>query len=165
VEDVDPSFVRVPTPRTPVPDDQVLVTGDISDEWTFSTAHLDAHAREPVNVHYRTTRVREVHCVQGVPLHEVLSKVVLRLDDTGKMDELTFVVAATSQDGFRVVLSWAEVDPEFGSCSALLATRYNGRRLTRPTLVTPHDGRSSRYVRDLSRIEISRVGARAAAGR
>jgi len=24
---------------------------------------------------------------------------------------------ASSQDGFRVVLSWAEVDPEFGSCS------------------------------------------------
>ncbi|MGW6441594.1 molybdopterin-binding protein [Lentzea sp. NPDC055074] len=158
---MDLSFARVPTPRTPAPDDQVLVTGDISDDWTFSTAHLDAHAREPVNVQYRTTRVREVHCVQGVPLHEILGRVVLRLDDGSKMDKLGFVVVATSQDGFRVVLSWAEVDPEFGSCSALLATRYNGRRLTRPTLVTPQDGRSSRYVRDLARIEISRVGASA----
>ncbi|HEX7301969.1 hypothetical protein [Lentzea sp.] len=81
------------------------------------------------------------------------------------MDKLSFVVAATSQDGFRVVLSWAEVDPEFGSCSALLATRYNGRRLTRPTLVTPRDARSSRYVRDVACIEISRVGVRAAATR
>ncbi|WP_394618740.1 molybdopterin-binding protein [Lentzea sp. JNUCC 0626] len=158
---MDLSFARVPSPRTPVPDDQVLVTGDISDEWTFSTAHLDAHAREPVNVQYRTTRVSEVHCVQGVPLHEVLGRVVLRLDQASKMDKLSFVVIASSQDGFRVALSWAEVDPEFGSCSALLATRYNGRRLTRPTLVTPQDGRSSRYVRDLACIEISRIAARA----
>ncbi|MFD9700060.1 molybdopterin-binding protein [Lentzea sp. NPDC059081] len=156
---MDLPFARVPTPRTPVPDDQVLVTGDISDEWTFSTAHLDAHAREPVNVSYRTTRVREVHCVQGVPLHEVLRRVTLRVDEASKMDRLSFVVVATSQDGFRAVLSWAEVDPEFGSCSALLATRYNGRRLTRPTLVTPRDARSSRYVRDVARIEIHRVGA------
>ncbi|WP_269814364.1 hypothetical protein [Lentzea terrae] len=36
---------------------------------------------------------------------------------------------------------------------------------TQSTLVTPQDGRSSRYVRDLARIEISRVGARTAAGR
>ncbi|WP_285634949.1 molybdopterin-binding protein [Lentzea sp. NBRC 102530] len=161
---MDLSLARVPTPRTPVPDDQVLVTGDIREDWTFSTAHLDAHAREPVNVQYRTTRVTEVHCVQGVPLHDVLSRVVLRLDGTGKMDELSFVVIATSKDGFRVALSWAEVDPEFGSCAALLATRYNGRRLTRPTLVTPRDGRSSRYVRDLACLEISRVTTRATTG-
>ena len=156
---VTSSFAGIPTPRTPLSEDQVLVTGDINDEWVFRTSHLDAHAREPVNVEYRTTRVREVHQVQGVPLHDVLARVALRTSGGSKMDRLSFVVVACGADGFRVLLSWAEVDPEFGACSALLATRYNGRRLTRPTLVTPRDGRSSRYVRDVARLEIARVSA------
>ncbi|MGI5500166.1 molybdopterin-binding protein [Lentzea sp. CA-135723] len=153
------SFAGIPAPRTPLSEDQVLVTGDINDEWVFCTSHLDAHAREPVNVQYRTTRVREVHQVQGVPLHEVLAKVRLRTSGGSKMDKLSFVVVASSADGYRVLLSWAEVDPEFGACSAMLATRYNGRQLTRPTLVTPRDGRSSRFVRDVARLEIARFGA------
>ncbi|USX54587.1 molybdopterin-binding protein [Lentzea sp. HUAS12] len=152
------SFAGIPTPRTPLSEDQVLVTGDINHEWVFRTSHLDAHARDPVNVQYRTTRVREVHQVQGVPLHDVLGRVGLRTSEGSKMDELSFVVVASSADGYRVLLSWAEVDPEFGACSALLATRYNGRLLTRPTLVTPRDGRASRYVRDVARLEITRFG-------
>ncbi|WP_245821756.1 molybdopterin-binding protein [Lentzea waywayandensis] len=152
------SFAGIPTPRTPLSEDQVLVTGDIADDWVFRTSHLDAHAREPVNVQYRTTRVREVHQVRGVPLHEVLAKVTLRTSEGSKMDRLSFVVVASSADGYRVLLSWAEVDPEFGACSAMLATRYNGRQLTRPTLVTPQDGRASRYVRDVARLEITRFG-------
>ncbi|WP_189153208.1 hypothetical protein [Lentzea pudingi] len=83
----------------------------------------------------------------------------LRTSSGNKMDKLSFVVVASSADGYRVLLSWAEVDPEFGACSAPLATRYNGRPLVRPTLVTPRDGRASRYVRDVARLEIARFGA------
>ncbi|MCP2167539.1 molybdopterin-binding protein [Goodfellowiella coeruleoviolacea] len=148
---------RVPAPRSALRADQVLVTGDITRDWVFTTRDLHAHAREPVDVRYTTTRRREVHHVQGVPLHDVLSRVVLRQESDAKMERLSFVVAARAADGFRVVLSWAEVDPEFGACAALLATRYNGRLLTLPTLVVPGDGRSSRYVRDVCRLRLIRV--------
>jgi hypothetical protein len=139
------------------PQGHVLVTGAIGREWLIETADLHAHAREPVDVQYVTTRCREVHHVQGVPLHEVLQRTGLHLREDHKMDHLNVVVLAQSEDGYRVLLSWAEVDPEFGACSALLATRYNGELLTRPTLVMPADGRAGRYVRRLCRLHLVRV--------
>jgi hypothetical protein len=153
----DPTAVRVPEQRAPLLPDEVLVTGDIGRERVITTADLHAHAREPVDVPYVTTRYREVHHVQGVPLHDVLARVELRLDERCKMDHLNFVVLAFSEDGYRVVLSWAEIDPEFGACAALLATRYNGRLLSRPTLVTPRDGRASRFVRGVCRLQLARI--------
>ncbi|PRY35179.1 molybdopterin-binding protein [Umezawaea tangerina] len=153
--------VRVPAQRPPLRDDQVLVSGDVGREWVIATPDLHAHAGLPVDVRYVTTRRREVHHVQGVPLHRVLARTSLLVDDRRKMDHLTFVVIARSEDGFQVLLSWAEVDPEFGGCSALLATRYNGEVLTRPTLVVPSDGRSSRYVRKVCGLHLARLGDRA----
>ncbi|MFF5100579.1 MULTISPECIES: molybdopterin-binding protein [Actinosynnema] len=137
----------------------VRVTGDVGREWAFATADLHAHAREPFNVRYSTERAREVHHVQGVPLCELLARVELREAAGGKVDRLNFVVSVRSADGYGVVLSWAEFDPEFGACAALLATRYNGRLLDLPTLVLPGDARSSRYVRDVCVLTVSRVGA------
>jgi hypothetical protein len=149
--------VRIPAQRPPLGDDQVLVSGDVARKWVIATPDLHAHAGLPVDVHYVTTRCREVHHVQGVPLHQVLRRASLLLAEGSKMDHLNFAVLARSEDGFQALLSWAEVDPEFGGCAALLATRYNGVVLTRPTLVVPSDGRASRYVRRVCRLHLVRV--------
>jgi hypothetical protein len=66
-------------------------------------------------------------------------------------------VLAFGQDGYQVTLSWGEVDVEFGACAALVATRYNNVLLQRPTLVLPHDGRGSRYVRMLSELRVLHI--------
>lgn len=73
------------------------------------------------------------------------------------MGRLNIIVVARSADGYQVVLSLAETDPEFGACAALLATRYNGQVLTPPTLVMPHDDRASRYVRNLCHLRLLSV--------
>ncbi|WP_211301620.1 hypothetical protein [Saccharopolyspora spinosa] len=65
---------------------------------------------------------------------------------------------ARSEDDYQVVLSWAEIAPDFGACAALLATRYNGHLLTRPTLVVPHGGHANRYLRRVCRLQLARVG-------
>jgi hypothetical protein len=137
--------------------DQVLITGDIRRDWVIRTRDLDAHAREPINVRYVSNRCQEVHQVRGVPLHDILARVTLCCDSDRKMDRLNFAVIAHAEDGYRVLLSWAEVDPEFGACAALLATRYNGQTLTLPILVLPHDARASRYVRRLRRVQLVRL--------
>jgi hypothetical protein len=148
---------RLPAQRPPLQPGQVLVTGDIAEDLVILTSDLHAHAREPIDVEYVTRHVHEVHQVQGVPLHHLLTRVSLLVDDRRKKDQLSFVILARSEDDYQVVLSWAEIAPELGACSALLATRYNGRILTRPTLVVPHDGRANRYVRRVSRLQIARV--------
>ncbi|MEU5697124.1 molybdopterin-binding protein [Actinosynnema sp. NPDC020468] len=149
--------VEVPAQRPALKADELLVTGDIGGDWVIATPDLHAHARDPVDVRYVTNRCDEVHHVQGVPLADLLGRLDLRVEPGHKMDRLNFVVLAHSEDGYRVVLSLAEVDPEFGGCSAILATRYNGRLLTRPTLVTPRDARSSRYVRGVCLLRVTRV--------
>jgi hypothetical protein len=131
---------------------QILITGEVADDRVISTAELDARAGAPEQVRYVTRSVCETHLVQGVPLHTVLAEICPRLDQRHKMGHLNVVILALSDDGYQVVLSLAEIDPEFGACAALLATRYNGVMLTRPTLVMPHDGRASRYVRRLCRL-------------
>ncbi|SDX73130.1 hypothetical protein SAMN05216215_101482 [Saccharopolyspora shandongensis] len=154
----DLHLVQVPPPGRPLRSDQLLVTGDIVHDWVIVTADLHAHAREPVNVRYVTRHAQEVHHVQGVPLHQLLARVSLRRDGRRKKDHLSFVVLARSEDDYQVVLSWAEIAPDLGACAALLATRYNGRLLTRPTLVVPHDGQANRYVRGVCRLQLVRVG-------
>ena len=142
----------VPIQRKPLGPGQVLITGDVVQDRLLDTRELDDRASASRDVDYVTRRIREVHRVRGVPLHEVLSEREPRWDRRHKMGRLNVVVVATSEDGFQVVLSLAEVDPEFGANQALLATRYNDELLRRPTLVLPGDGRASRYVRRLCRI-------------
>jgi len=142
----------VPGQRTPLGPGQVLITGDVAGDRVLSTVELDARAHALQEVPYVTRRCREVHQVRGVPLHEIIAETSPRWDARHKMGQLNSVVVAGSEDGFQVVLSMAEIDPEFGACAALLATRYNGRALALPTLVMPCDGRASRYVRRLCRL-------------
>jgi hypothetical protein len=151
VKGVEPP-VRIPAQRAPVRDDQVLITGDVAAELLVATADLDARAQAPREIRYTTRYFTALHRVQGVPLHEVLAAAVINTDARHKMGELNMVVLAVSEDGYQVVLSWAEIDPDFGDCAALLATRYDGAFLTRPTLVLPRDNRASRYVRRLARL-------------
>jgi hypothetical protein len=125
---------------------------------TVSTSDLDSHAQGPMRVHYVTRTCDRVDQVHGVVVHDLLSTIGLAVRDEPKMDHLLFFVLVSGQDGYQVGLSWAELDPEFGACSAVLATRYNGCRLPRPTLVMPRDGRGSRYVRLVTRIHVLRAG-------
>lgn len=149
---VDP--VPIPIQRVAMRADQVLITGDVVADRLVDTTELDARARSPQEIQYTTRYFHDVHRVQGVPLHEVLTETDIRPDPRHKIGELNMVVVAVSEDGYQVALSWAEIDPDFGACAALLATRYNDERLTRPTLVMPCDGRASRYVRRLWQLRL-----------
>ncbi|MBP2326205.1 hypothetical protein JOF56_006590 [Kibdelosporangium banguiense] len=125
---------------------------------TVSIMDLDADAQGPMHVHYVTRSCDRMDQVHGVVVHSLLSRIGLAVRDEPKMDHLMFLVLVSGEDGYQVVLSWAELDPEFGACSAVLATRYNGCRLELPTLVMPRDGRGSRYVRLVSRLHVMRAG-------
>jgi len=148
---------RIPVPRLSPRPGQILITGDVAVERVLDTAELHARAGTIHEVRYATRRCCEMHLVQGVPLHEVLAETCPLLDKRHKMGRLNVIVLVMSEDGYQVVRSLAEIDPEFGACAALLATRYNGRVLTRPTLVMPHDNRASRYVRDLCHLRLLSV--------
>ncbi|MCE7004479.1 molybdopterin-binding protein [Kibdelosporangium philippinense] len=136
----------------------LTVTGAVRAPGTsVSIEDLDCAAQGPMQVHYVTRSCDRMDRVHGVEMHSLLSGIGLDVRNEAKMDHLMFMVRVSGQDGYQVVLSWAELDPEFGACSAVLATRYNGDRLPLPTLVMPRDGRGSRYVRMVSRLHVMRA--------
>lgn len=134
--------------------EQLLVTGTGCASRLIDVGELRTRPQVRLDVDYVTRRRRERHEVHGVHLYDVLREGPLPLDPEHKMSGLSVVVAAVAADGFQVVLSFAEIDPEFGHCAALLATRYNGEFLQRPTLVMPSDLRASRYVRGLAELRL-----------
>jgi hypothetical protein len=113
---------------------ELLVTGTGCASRMIGIGELRERSRIRLDVEYVTRRKHERHEVHGVHLYGVL------------------------RDGFQVAWSLAELDPEFGACAALPATRYNGELLARPTLVMPSDQRASRYVRGLARLRLLAVG-------
>ncbi|NEE27303.1 molybdopterin-dependent oxidoreductase, partial [Streptomyces sp. SID7982] len=62
-------------------------------------------------------------------------------DARRRKDRSRFLLAVTGGDGHHAVLSWAEIDADFGDAPVLLATRMDGRPLEPDgsQLVMPRD--------------------------
>ena len=88
------------------------------------------------------------HGFEGPMLWDVLRAAGPRIDFTRRKARLRYLLAVTGADGHCAVLSWAEIDPEFGGQQILLATSIDGTPLdeTGPQLVVPDDACGARYV-------------------
>ena len=64
-----------------------------------------------------------------------------------RKDRSRFMLAVTGGDGHHAVLSWAEIDADFGDSPILLAVAMDGRHLDAGSqLVVPTDRCGARYV-------------------
>jgi hypothetical protein len=70
------------------------------------------------------------------------------VDLRGRKARLRFLLAVTGADGHCAVVSWAEIDPDFGGQQILLATSVDGTPLDEhgPQLVVPGDHSGARYI-------------------
>lgn len=76
---------------------------------------------------------------------------------SGKNPTIAMYVVATGSDGYRAVLSLAEIDPEFGNKPVLVAYSIDGKPLDRSgmaRLVVPGDVKAARSVSNLAAIEV-----------
>jgi hypothetical protein len=95
----------------------------------------------------------------GASLWALLNDGAVSLQPDGKVKNATLSMYAvvTGSDGYRAVVSLAEIDPEFGNRPALIAYSVNGVPLGRngmARLVMPGDLKMGRSVARLSSIEI-----------
>jgi DMSO/TMAO reductase YedYZ molybdopterin-dependent catalytic subunit len=90
----------------------------------------------------------------GVLLWDVVQR--SGIDDTAKWGELRHVMAVTGKDGYLVMLSFGEIDPNFGNAPIMIAYERNGQPLEAGglRLVVPGDRHGARDVRDLVRVEV-----------
>ncbi|WP_194891374.1 hypothetical protein [Catenulispora pinisilvae] len=73
-----------------------------------------------------------------------------------RKDRLRFLISVRAGDGHRVVLSWAEIDPEFGNVPVLLGLTRDGGALDAegPQLVVPGDVCGARHVSGVADLRI-----------
>ncbi|MDH6120847.1 hypothetical protein ABH930_005000 [Kitasatospora sp. GAS204A] len=105
------------------------------------------------------TEGEQRHGFEGPKLWDVLRAARPQVDLTGRKQRLGFVLTVKGADGHHVVLSWAEIDPDFGGHQVLLATSVDGAPLdaTGPQLVVPTDHCGARYVSGITEVWVGRV--------
>lgn len=88
----------------------------------------------------REQRARH-HTFEGPLLREVVADAAPDFDVRRRRDRSRFLLAVTGGDGHHTVLSWGEIDPDFGAVPALLATTLDGVALdlVGSQLVVPTD--------------------------
>jgi hypothetical protein len=95
---------------------------------------------------------------EGVSLAEILRAGGVTLGKDLKGPLLANCVVVQAADGYKVVFSLPEIDPDMTDRVVLLADRKDGKPLDAKEgpyrLVVPHDKRHSRWVRQVTRVAV-----------
>ena len=132
----------------------IQVTGAVKQALTLTADDLAKMPRATVRI---TTNGMET-VYEGVWLHEVLKKAGVPQGSELRGKALASYVLAEAQDGYQVVYSLGELDPEIVDNEILLADAANGKPLAgaqgRFRLVAPKDHVGARSVRMLTKLEV-----------
>jgi len=134
----------------------VQITGAVKQPLNLTAGDLAKMARATVRINTEGTQT----VFEGVWLHEVLKKAGAPEGMHGKA--LAAYLVAEAQDGYQVVFSLGEINPDLIDNEILLADTANGKPLGgaqgRFQLLAPKDKHRSRSVRMLTRIDVVQVG-------
>lgn len=135
----------------------ISVTGDIAHTLTLTAADLAAMPRAKVEtISNGITTVYE-----GVLVSDVLKKAGAPTGPAMRGAALAGYMIAWASDGYRVVFSLGELDPDITDGQFLLADSANGKPLFGESgafrLVVPKDKRGARGVRMLTSLTVIRL--------
>ena len=98
------------------------------------------------------------HAYQGVQLVEVQSSAGVTLGALLRGENLVKYVLVKAIDGYEVIYSLPEVDPEFTGQVVLLAYQVDGNPLPKGEgpfrMVVPNDKKHARWIREIASIKI-----------
>jgi hypothetical protein len=143
-------------PGTAAVEGSLVLTADPSHApVVLSPADFHALPHITITVHNSHTNADETY--SGVPLATLLAKVNAPLGKELRGAAMTSIVVATGSDGYSVVLSLAEVDPEFHAGQVLVADARDGKPLEKNgpfQLIVSDDKRPARWVHNLVSIAL-----------
>ncbi len=146
---------------SPVATGTVEVTGLVANPATVSVADLQLLPSQTVEVDFESGKGPQHHAYAGVLLWDVLDQAGVLTNDEIKNDILRFYAVITSNDGYQVVISLGQIDPQFGNSPYLLAWDEDGAPLEGDAgplrLVTPGDVHGGRYVSGVISIDVQRI--------
>ncbi|MFD3474660.1 MULTISPECIES: molybdopterin-dependent oxidoreductase [unclassified Streptomyces] len=136
---------------------ELALTGDVARPARLTVPDLLDWPQHAARVSFEcaTSGVQE-HSFAGPLLHDVLHDAGPGFDPARRKDRLRFLIAVTGADGHHALLSWAEIDPDFGQAPVLLAVTIDDTPLDRagPQLVLPQDRCGARHISGINAIRV-----------
>lgn len=157
-----PAVLAQSTPvATPAETGSIDVTGLVQRTGQLAVADLQTLPSETVDVTYESGGEPEDHTFTGVRLIDVLDYLGLAVEPDARNPLLPMYLVVTANDGYQVVVSGGEIDPNFGNAPMLLAWEQDGMPLEGDQgplrLVVPGDLRGGRYVHGVVSIDVRTV--------
>lgn len=150
--------VATPGVGTPAASLAIAVTGAVRTPLELTVDDLETYPAQTVDVTYTAGGEREDHSFTGTPLLGLIDAAGVDAPEDARNPLLTHYIVITATDGYQVVLSGGELDPNFGNAPILLAWEQDGVALDAENaparLVVPGDARGGRYVSGVISIEI-----------
>ncbi|QJT04707.1 molybdopterin-dependent oxidoreductase [Streptomyces asoensis] len=136
---------------------ELVLAGDLTRPARLTVPDLLGWPQHQAEVTFEcaTSGVRR-HRFTGPLLHEVLVDAGPGFDPVRRKDRLRFLIAVSGADGHHALLSWAEIDPDFGRAPVLLAVTIDDTPLDRagPQLVLPQDRCGARHISGVNAIRV-----------
>jgi DMSO/TMAO reductase YedYZ molybdopterin-dependent catalytic subunit len=156
-----PALAAATPQASPAADEALEILGLVDRPGTLGLAALRVLPTETVHVTYEANRGAESHDFTGVRLYDVLQHVGIVAEPGDRTPLLRRYLVITAKDGYRLVVSGGELDPDFGNVPMLLAWERDGQPLTGDEgpleLVAPGDRLVSRYVYGVVQIDVEGI--------
>jgi DMSO/TMAO reductase YedYZ molybdopterin-dependent catalytic subunit len=139
----------------------IIFDGLVAHRGPVSVSQLQQLPQETVAVTFESGNGTEKHSFTGVRLYDALDKIGLVVDPNVKNPLLRMYLVITANDGYQVVISGGEIDPNFGHAPMLLAWEQDGAPLAGEDgplrLVVPGDLHGGRYVHGIVSIDVRSI--------
>ena len=137
---------------------KIAVTGDVATPLTLNANDLAKMPREHVDV---AAPDGPKSSYEGVTLQEILKKAGIGFGSQMRGKALAAYVLAEASDGYTVVFSLGELDPDLGALHVIVADTRDGKPLAADQgparLVLPADKEGARSVRMLDKLEVVKL--------
>ncbi len=134
-------------------DVDIAITGLVTHPGSLSLAKVKALPPQTLSVTFHTGRGEQKGVYTGGALWDVLQ--AAQIVDQGKNSLLRRSVTIKARDGYTVLLSAAELDPDYGNAGAILAYERDGKPIGEGLrLVFPRDRHGGRAVNDVTSIDV-----------
>jgi len=133
----------------------ISVSGEVVSPLNLKISDLKAYRQVGHKVKDRDNKEHEFN---GVPLIEILEKAGVTTGSKLRGENLAKYVLIKAADGYEVIYSLAEIDPEFTDQVIILATQKDGQLLPAGEgpfrIITPNDKKQARWIREVRSIKV-----------